>query len=167
MNQAGENLNWTAVTKIIKASTEPGLPCPETGCTQEDWLLLWDADGWNELRIQFYGGLDTNAGPIRMKSWFKKPSASAWVPLLQDTTHMRILRANRIGLQVYGLDRFSGDRGTWYRNIRWRPPDDRGNPLTVPSGAHPIGGRKSGKSLAHRAGSSDVFLAGGETDAGG
>jgi hypothetical protein len=62
-----------------------------------------------------------------MKSWFKKPSSTVWVPVIQDTTLAVIVPAGRIGLQVHGGGRFAGAKGTWYRNIKYRGLDDKGN----------------------------------------
>jgi hypothetical protein len=121
--------DWTAITRKIKATTQPNLPCPATGCTQTDWRALWDFEGWNDFRIQFYGGTGPNAPTIAMKSWFKKPTSSIWVPLIQDNTLAQIVPDNRIGFLVHGNGRFNGPKGTWYRNIRWRALDDKGNAL--------------------------------------
>ena len=130
-NQMGEMSNWTTITKKVKATTQPNLPCPVTGCTQTDWRTLWDMDGWNDVRIQFYGGVDVQSGKIHMKSWFKKPNATQWVPFIQDTTLAIIVPANRIGFQVHGGGRFGGAKGTWYRSIRWRPLDKNGKPQVL------------------------------------
>jgi hypothetical protein len=128
-NTQGEMSDWTAITKKIKATTQPNLPCPAAGCTQTDWRALWEMDGWNDFRIQFYGGTGPNARIITMKSWFKKPTSNIWVPLIQDNTLSQIVDDNRIGFLVTGNGRFSGPKGTWYRNIRWRPLDDQGKAL--------------------------------------
>jgi len=64
-----------------------------------------------------------------MKSWFKKPADNIWVPVIQDTTLAQVVPAGYIGLQVHGSGRFGGAKGTWYRNIRWRPLTDKGVPL--------------------------------------
>jgi hypothetical protein len=127
-NGNGEMSNWKTITSKIKATTQPNLPCPATGCTQANWTSLWDADGWNDIRVQFYGGADAASGKIHMKSWFKKPASNIWVPFIQDTTLQMVVPANRIGFQVHGGGRFGGAKGTWYRNIRWRPLDNNGNP---------------------------------------
>jgi hypothetical protein len=129
----GELNNWTQITQKLKATTEPNLPCPTTGCTQNEWRQLWDMDGWNEWKIQFYGGSGGNTGNVHMKSWFRKVGATIWVPVIQDTTfNQQAVPAGYIGLQVHGGGRFGGQKGTWYRNIRWKPLDDKGNALTTP-----------------------------------
>jgi hypothetical protein len=140
-NLGGEKSNWTTITRKLKAATEPNLPCPDSGCTQADWLALWDRDGWNDFRVQFYGGTGPDAGILKMKSWFKKPSSGNWVPLLQDTTLQQIVLDNHIGFMVYGSGRFAAPKGTWYRDIRWRPLDDNGIPLSRPVSASDRGPR--------------------------
>ena len=51
-NGAGEMSNWTTITSKLNPTS---FGCPATGCTQADWQKLWDANGWNEFKIQFYG----------------------------------------------------------------------------------------------------------------
>ena len=131
-NGNGELSNWTTITSKLKATTEPNLPCPSAGCTQSDWQTLWDMNGWNEFRVQYYGGSVSGTGNIHMKSWFRKSGASTWVPLLQDTTLAIIDTAGYIGLQVHGGGRFGGAPGTWYRNIKLRELTDLGEPLNPP-----------------------------------
>jgi hypothetical protein len=129
--------NWTSITRSLKSSAEPGVPCPDSGCAQSQWQDLWDPAGWNEIKVRFYGGAGLDKGAIRMKSWFKKPSAEAWVPLLQDTTLAQVVPAGHIGFQVTGDSEFNGTKGTWYRNIRWKPLDELGRPVALPqTGIH-------------------------------
>lgn len=111
--------NWTTITQKLKAAGQV-FPCPTSGCTQADWTSLWDVNNWNQLRLQFYGG---QAGDqrVRMKFWFRKVGATEWVPVSADTTLMRVIDPGYIGLQVHGGGRFSGPKGTWYRNIRYTP----------------------------------------------
>jgi hypothetical protein len=126
----GELNNWTQITQKLKATTEPNLPCPTTGCTQTEWRALWDMDGWNEWKIQFYGGSGNGTGNVHNKTWFRKMGATVWVPVIQDTTfNQEAVPAGFIGLQVHGGGRFGGTKGTWYRNIRWKPLDDKGVPV--------------------------------------
>jgi hypothetical protein len=130
----GDLNNWTLITQKLKATTEPDLPCPTTGCTQADWRALWDFGGWNDIRIQFYGGRVSSDSTVSMKAWFKKPASDLWVPFIQDTTLLQIIPDNPIGFLVAGDGSFNGPKGTWYRDIRWRPLDDRGNlPSPLPT----------------------------------
>lgn len=111
--------DWTRVTRGLKAAGE-AFPCPESGCTQEDWGRLWNFGDWNQIRIQFRGGRDS-ADPIRARSWFRKPGAAEWVPLCVDTTLRMRIGAGYIGLRVHGGGEYGSPKGTWYRNIRWKP----------------------------------------------
>lgn len=124
--------SWTTATQKLKATTEPNVPCPASGCTQSDYNSLWDINGWMQIKIQFYGGSRAGSGNIHMKSWFKKPAASVWVPIMQDTTLNFTTPAGYIGMQVHGGGRFP--KGNWYRTIKWRPLDDNGELLSPPTG---------------------------------
>lgn len=135
-NGNGELSNWTTITQKLKASTEPNIPCAASGCVASDYKTLWDIEGWNDMKVQFYGGTAAN-GKIHMKSWFKKPADKIWVPIIQDSGLTQTVPAGYIGLQVHGGGRFGGPKGTWYRNIRWRPIDDQGAivvPVRAPGG---------------------------------
>lgn len=128
-NNQGVASNWTTITREALASgMEPELPCPETGCTQSDWRRLWDKEGWNEIRTQFYGGLSIDS-KVYVKTWFRKAGDLPWVLISVDTTFRYFIPANRIGIEVHGGGRFVGNKGTWYRNIRWSPLDAVGKPL--------------------------------------
>lgn len=118
-NGAGEGSNWTTITQKLKAAGQK-FDCPTSGCTAADWNKLWDMDNWNQLRLQFYGGTAADQR-VRMKFWFRKVGATDWVPVSVDTTLMRVLPANYIGLQVHNGGRFNGEKGTWYRNIKYTP----------------------------------------------
>jgi hypothetical protein len=120
--------NWTQTTQKLKASSEPNIPCATTGCVSSDYFKLWDVDGWNMIKVQFYGGTGTTSPNVHMKSWFKKPADNVWIPIIQDTTLAKTVPAGYIGIQVHGGGRFGGAKGTWYRNIRWKPIDDKGMP---------------------------------------
>lgn len=135
-NGNGEPSNWTTMTQKMKAAGQQ-FDCPASGCTQADWQRLWDFNGWNQIRLQFYGGVAGN-NRVRMKFWFRKSGAtsSAWVPVSYDTTLMKTIDPGYIGLQVHGGGRFGGARGTWYRNIKWTPLTDMGA-YVYPAAANP------------------------------
>lgn len=123
-NNQGEPSNWTLMTQKMKAAGQ-NFPCPTTGCTQTEWRSLWSMDDWNQLRLRFYGGIPGDSR-VRMKFWFRKVGAVDWIPVSADTTLMQSIPAGYIGLQVHGGGRFSGAKGTWYRNIKWTPLTDKG-----------------------------------------
>ena len=129
----GNGANWTTITSKLNPTS---YGCPASGCTQDNWRTLFDFAGWNDFKVQFYGGSANGTGNIHMKAWFKQPNSTVWVPLSQDTTLNQVVPANFIGFQVHGQGRFSGTgsvggnpKGTWYRDIRWKPLDDKGIPI--------------------------------------
>jgi hypothetical protein len=140
-NGQGEPSHWTTITQKLKAAGED-FPCPASGCTQADWQALWNFEGWNQLRLKFYGG-ETGNNRVRMKFWFRKSSTDKWVPVSQDTTLMQVIPENYIGLQVHGGGRFGGARGTWYRNIRWQPIDGKTGERIRPVPTRTLDGRVS------------------------
>jgi hypothetical protein len=114
---------WTSITSKLDPVS---YGCATTGCVQEDYRRLWDQNGWNEFKIQFYGAHAAGTGNVHMKSWFRKSGVGPWVPVLQDTTLNLLTPPGYIGLQVHGGNRFKGPKGTWYRGIKWRPMLDNG-----------------------------------------
>jgi hypothetical protein len=123
-NSSGEMSNWTTITS---KQNPTAYGCAVSGCLQADYLRLFDADGWNQVRVQFYGG--TAANPlIHMNSFFRKTGSTTWVPILSDTTMNQIVAPNYIGLLVHGGGRFKGPNGNWYRRIKMKELDDFGNP---------------------------------------
>jgi Domain of Unknown Function (DUF1080) len=119
-NGSGELSNWTTITSKLSPTT---YGCAATGCVAADYYRLFDADGWNQFKMQFYGGI-TGGDKIRIKTWFRKVGATTWVPIIQDTNIVlsgnRAYPANFIGLQVHGGGRFGGAKGAWYRKLKWR-----------------------------------------------
>ena len=126
--------NWTNSTK---AQDPASFGCPAAGCTAADWATVWDLNGWNQIRIKFYGGL-TAASKVKLKSWFRKaanpPAAGPnnWVPVYNDSQSI-VTPASYLGFQIHGgVGRWLLGPGTWYKNIKWRPLDDEGKPTSVP-----------------------------------
>lgn len=140
MSLGTDEWSWTNITRKLKAAgTEPNLPCPATGCTKEDWLKLWDFNGWNQIKAQFYGGTGPGTGAVHMRSWMKKPGDTVWVPLSADSTVMgtQTIKPGYVGLQVHWNTGWQDNHWNLYRGIKWRPLDDKGKPLTGPSAARP------------------------------
>lgn len=135
-NANGEQSNWTVFTSKRNPTT---FGCPATGCTKTEWNALFDMNGWNQWRIQFYGGITGGqADPIKMKTWFRKVGSPTWVPVMFDTTIVvnRAYPAGYIGLQIHNGNRFNGPKGAWYRNIKWRKLNADGSyAWTAPSSA--------------------------------
>jgi hypothetical protein len=143
-NGAGEMSNWTTITSKLNPTS---FGCPATGCTQADWQKLWDANGWNEFKIQFYGGSAANTGNVHMKTWFRKLGAKDWVPVIQDTTYNQVVPPGYIGLQVHGGNRFNAPKGTWYKGVKWRPLTDKGEPIIPVVSVNPAAVPKFGFGL--------------------
>ena len=121
---------WTSITSKLNPTS---YGCPATGCIQADYLRLWDVDGWNQIKIQFYGGHAAGTGNVHMKSYFRKVGATVWVPILQDTTLSVLTPPGYIGLQVHNGNRFNGAKGSWYKNVKWRPMTDQGEVVKNPT----------------------------------
>jgi hypothetical protein len=116
---------WTTTTSKLNPTS---YGCPATGCVMADYLRLWDADGWNQLKLAFYGGTAANS-TMNIKSWFRKLGSETWVPILMDTAQYRLSSAypaGYIGLQIHNGNRWSGAKGFWYRDIKWRELDEAG-----------------------------------------
>jgi hypothetical protein len=129
--------SWKAFTAT---KTPASFGCSSGGCVPADWTKIWDVNGWNQLRIKFYGGL-TSATPTRMETFLRdlKTPNKPWVPMMDETRQI-VQPANFIGLQIHkGGSRWKGAAGSWYRNIKWRELTDKGDVLNppVPSGFAP------------------------------
>ena len=137
---------WTNFTKADPNRNAYGCP---NGCLAADYFRLWDVEGWNQMRVKFYGGLTPGAGArVHMFSFFRKSGSDVWVPISADTTVLQdnpalaSIPANYIGLQVHAGGRFSGPKGTWYRSIKWRRLDDAGKPMDSTGGVSVLPGTK-------------------------
>jgi hypothetical protein len=129
-NSNGDGSNWTTITSTLNPTS---YGCAASGCVMSDWQRLWNFDGWNEMKVAFYGGSVAGSGNVHMKAWFRKSGADTWVPLSQDTTFNSVLvPKGYVGIEVHGAGRFGGAPGNWYRNIKIRELNDFGEPLTLP-----------------------------------
>ncbi len=117
--------NWTLITKASNPTT---YGCAAGGCVQTDWVRLWNFSGWNQNRVKFYKG-NTAGAKVIMKSFFRKTATDPWVPVLSDSSGTGFIQPGYIAFQVHGNGRFRNPKGTWYRNIRWRPLDENGDPI--------------------------------------
>jgi hypothetical protein len=136
------------------ASRGEATGCAASGCTQADWRKNWkmssSADGWNTVRIRFYGGLSqnqsNNGDKVHMQSWARSKldvtnttvSTINWIALFKDSLVLTGGQAsawptNPVGLQVHGGGRFGAPRGTWYRNMKMRELDSLGRPTYIPT----------------------------------
>jgi len=125
------NTNWKTFTA---AKNPTSFGCSAAGCVPADWTKIWDINGWNQFRVKFYGGL-TAASKSRLETFIRdlKAPNKTWVPIM-DESNAVVLPASYIALQIHGgTDRWKGAAGSWYRNIKWRPLDDKGDPLVTTS----------------------------------
>lgn len=122
---------------LTAARNPASFGCPTSGCGVAQWHAVWDTAGWNQVRIKFFGGL-ASGSPTRMQAWIRRlnnpPVAppNNWVPT-HDSAMNTLTPANPIGLQIHGGSDYwnRSGRGTWYRNIKIRPLDASGNPVSV------------------------------------
>ncbi len=127
---------WTVWTGNHNKPSNLGLPqaealgCAASGCLAADWNRLWSFDGWNQVRIKFYGGTAAGTGKIHMQSAFRKLGATMWVPIWADSI-IKVDTPSFIGFQVHGGGRFGGAKGNWYRNYKIRELDNEGKPLVT------------------------------------
>ena len=166
--------NWTTKTAALAARGE-ATGCAPSGCVAADWRKNWkpasSSDGWNTIRIQFYGGLGQNqsmAGDkVHMHSFFRSKldgvqtrlNDMKWISMAFDSlalTNGQVAGApmNPVGFEVHGGGRFPNQAGTWYRNIKIRELDSLGKPLRpvttglTPTGAGPSRLRYTAEGLA-------------------
>lgn len=137
MSLGTDEWSWTSITKKLAGNGEK-FPCPASGCTKDDWLKLWDFNGWNQIKAQFYGGTGPGTGAVHMRSWMKKLADTAWVPLGVDSTVMgnTTIPPSYIGLQVHWNTGWQENHWNLYRNIKWRPLSDKGVPTSIPTTAN-------------------------------
>ncbi|MDB5051654.1 MAG: hypothetical protein JWO30_4725 [Fibrobacteres bacterium] len=120
---------WTTFT----AGLTPGpttYGCTAGGCVATDFPKIWDVNGWNTMRVKFYGGL-TAGTSVTMETFTRKANTLPWVPLYGKTLP-QVTPAGPIGLQVHGGGRWN--QGTWsaYKRIKVRPLKADGTPITGP-----------------------------------
>lgn len=142
------NISWTVFTSKLKPGPTSFGCAAATGCTADDFMKLWNANGWNQFRVKFYGGTAAGKGNVHMFSWFRKVvdgAALPWVPVWFDSSVSQVTPPNYIGLQVHGYSRWSTNpAGTWYRNIKIRELDDKGQPVGVTAVAPRAGSAAQG-----------------------
>jgi hypothetical protein len=125
--------NWTKYTALQHPEN---FGCPATGCTAANWTTIWDINGWNQVRVKFYGGL-TSASKVKMQSFIRRISnppvagPNNWVPVYSDSQSI-VTPASYIGFQIHtGTGRWVRGPGTWYKNIKIRTLDENGAPVGV------------------------------------
>jgi len=112
---------WTSLTA---AQNPASYGCPATGCTPAQWTTVWNRNGWNQIRIEFFGN------PPRCRTYIRRLGAAAWVPVMDHQSPDASQPTGYLGLQVHdGTAMWTGLAGNFYRNIKIRPLDVNGVPI--------------------------------------
>lgn len=117
---------WTTFTKPLDPTS---FGCSANGCVSSDFPKIWNINGWNQLRIKFYGGLNPGE-KIYMETWIRKVATPEvpWVPVYKSEQSV-VTPAGPIALQIHGGGRWKAGSYNLYRNIKVRPLDKNGNVL--------------------------------------
>lgn len=119
--------SWTTYTKDLQPAS---FGCSSTGCIGTDFPKIWNTDGWNQLRIKFYDGLEAGK-TVKMESWIRKVTTpeSPWVPVYKNEKPV-VTPAAPIAIQIHGGGRWKAGSYNLYRNIKVRKLNADG---TVPT----------------------------------
>ncbi|MEO6094857.1 MAG: family 16 glycoside hydrolase [Fibrobacteria bacterium] len=128
---------WTSFTKSMNPAS---FGCSANGCISSDFPKVWNTNGWNQLRIKFYGGLNPGE-KVTMETWIRKIAAPEvpWVPVYKSEQSV-VTPAAPIALQMHGGGRWKAGTYNIYRNIKVRPLDKTGNLLTTSMNKTPVRG---------------------------
>lgn len=121
-----EITTWTTFTKALNPAS---FGCSANGCVSSDFPKIWNINGWNQIRLKFYGGL-VPGEPVKMETWIRKlqtPEAP-WVPVYKSQQSVAT-PAGPIALQIHGGGRWKAGTYNLYRNIMVRRLDKDGVPL--------------------------------------
>lgn len=126
-NDTPENPAVTTWTDFTKSFAPASFGCSPGGCVSADWDKVWDANGWNQIRVKFYDGL-TAGREVHMKTWLRKAGSPTWVPIY-DAKQARTTPAAPLALQMHAGDKWKAGAGNLYRNIKIHKLDMNGEPL--------------------------------------
>ncbi len=130
--------DWTQSTKSRNLITGYGptdIGCAATGCVQQDYLRLWNTNGWMQIRQIYYGGLTTHqpasvtspGDKIHEFTFFRKHyplndtnltthqllnDTAKWITVVQDSMVLnasdaaQLQRVNPFAFQVHTGDRY-------------------------------------------------------------
>ena len=109
--------SWTTYTKDLNPTS---FGCSAAGCIGTDFPKIWNTDGWNQLRIKFYDGLEAGK-TVKMESWIRKVTTpeSPWVPVYKNEKPV-VTPAAPIAIQIHGGGRWKAGSYNLYRNIKVR-----------------------------------------------
>jgi len=129
-NDSYDKPNITTWTSFTATQNPASFGCSSGGCTSDDFVKVWNPQGWNQIRVKFYGGL-TSGSQVTMETWMRKVQTpqAAWVPIYKSSKSV-VTPANPIAFQIHGgTDRWKARSNNLYRNIRVRPLANDGSPL--------------------------------------
>jgi hypothetical protein len=126
-----ENPTISTWTSFTSTQTPAGFGCSANGCIGADFTKIWNTDGWNQMRIKFYGGIAAGDS-VKMETWIRKLTTpeSPWVPVYKSAQN-HVVPKGPIALQIHGGKRWKEGTYNIYSNIKVRPLDAKGNVLVT------------------------------------
>lgn len=137
--------SWTTFTAGMNPTS---FGCSPGGCLSSDFTKVWNVNGWNQVRIKFYGGL-TQGSQVTMETWLRKAQnpEAPWVPMYKASKAI-VTPAGPIAIQIHGgTTMWKAGAINAYRNIKIRALKEDGSPLVTPVAV--MGGAKKGPSASH------------------
>lgn len=134
-----ENPTITTWTTFTSTQNPTSFGCSAGGCTSADFTKVWNPNGWNQLRVKFYGGL-TSGTQVTMETWLRKVQNPPvpWVPVYKSSKSVPT-PAGPIAFQIHGGSaQWKAGAINLYRNIKVRALRSDGSPLI------PVGTRRTG-----------------------
>ena len=134
-NTSPTDMTITTWTDFTKGLNPTSFGCSAGGCTAADFPKVWNANGWNQIRVKFYNGLVAGKD-VYMESFMRKVAdpAPAWVPIY-SAHKTQATPASWVSLQIHhGTSRWKKGTYNLYRNIKIRPLNEDGsvkNPVGV------------------------------------
>jgi Domain of Unknown Function (DUF1080) len=122
--------SWTSFTSGMNPTS---FGCSVGGCVSSDFTKVWNVNGWNQVRIKFYGGL-TQGSQVTMETWLRKVQTPEvpWVPMYKATKSI-VTPPGPIAIQIHGgTTMWKAGAVNLYRNIKVRPLKDDGSPEVTP-----------------------------------
>lgn len=125
-----ENPTITTWTTFTSSQSPTSFGCSAGGCNASDFIKIWNPNGWNQLRVKFYGGL-TPGSQVNMETWLRKVQnpVVSWVPVYKSSKSVTT-PAGPIAFQIHGgTEKWKSGGINLYRNIKVRPLQSDGSPI--------------------------------------
>lgn len=125
-----ENPTITTWTTFTSTQNPTSFGCAAGGCIASDFAKVWNPNGWNQMRVKFYGGL-TGGSQVTMETWIRKAQSPPmpWVPVYKSSKSV-VTPAGPIAFQIHGgSEKWKAGSINLYRNIKVRPLQSDGSPL--------------------------------------